>query len=272
MPRTTRSTTSIAIVDVNRLGQRGETMVGWDTRRLRRARRARSAGTRSRSTATTSTRSTRRYARSRRADRQPTAILARTLKGKGVAAVEDTEGWHGKPLDDPEARDRGARRRAATSGSRSRSPSAGAPHVFETGPLELPRYELGEEVATRKAYGEALAALGAARGDVVALDGEVSNSTFAEIFSEGAPGAVLRDVHRRAADGRRRRRPPGARLAAVRVELRGVPLARLRLRPHGRDQPGDVRLSGSHAGVSIGEDGPSQMALEDIAMFRAVHG
>ena len=90
---------------------------------------------------------------------------------------------------------------------------------------------------------------------------------------EGAPRALLRDVHRRAADGRRGGRPAGRRLEAVRLDVRGVLHARLRLRPHGGGQPRDAsRSAGSHAGVSIGEDGPSQMGLEDIAAFRAVHG
>ena len=145
--------------------------------------------------------------------------------------------------------------------------------MFETGALALPTYELGKEVATRKAYGDALLAVGRARGDVVALDGEVSNSTYAEEFAKALPGAVLRDVHRRAAAGRGRGRAAGARVEALRVDLRRVLHARVRLRPHGGDLAGaDIRLCGSHAGVSIGEDGPSQMALEDLAAFRAVHG
>src|SRR5436309_12211578 len=118
---------------------------------------------------------------------RPTVIVARTIKGKGVKAVEDKDGWHGKALDDPDAAI------AELGGVRNihvdvAKPEPGEPHRFSSdGPLELPRYELGDEVATRKAYGEALAALGSARGDVVAMDGEVSNSTFAEIFRDAVP-------------------------------------------------------------------------------------
>ena len=114
-------------------------------------------------------------------------IVAKTIKGKGVAAVENKEGWHGKALDDPEAaiEELGGIRNiivdVAEAGIRGR-----AARVRDR-PLELPTYELGEEVATRKAYGDALKALGDGRGDVVALDGEVSNSTFAEIFAKAHP-------------------------------------------------------------------------------------
>ena len=112
-------------------------------------------------------------------------IVARTIKGKGVKAVEDKEGWHGKPLDDPDAaiEELGGIRNIHVDVAKPEPASRTA----SDGPLELPRYELGDEVATRKAYGEALAALGSARGDVVALDGEVSNSTFAEIFKQAHP-------------------------------------------------------------------------------------
>src|SRR3954453_4216111 len=117
---------------------------------------------------------------------RPTVIVARTIKGKGVKAVEDKDGWHGKPLDDPDGaiEELGGIRNIHVDGTK-RDP--GEPHTFRNTPLDLPRYELGQEVATRKAYGEALAALGTARGDVVALDGEVSNSTFAELFKEAHP-------------------------------------------------------------------------------------
>ena len=226
---------------------------------------------RSRSTATTSRRSTTPTRRPRRRADRPTAILARTLKGKGVAAVEDAEGWHGKPLDDPDAAI------AELGGVRNlhlepRLPEPGEPHRFETGPLELPRYEVGDEVATRKAYGDALAAVGAARGDVVAVDGEVSNSTFAEIFAKAHPERyfemyIAEQQMLAAAVGLQARgwRPFASSFAAF--LSRAYDFVRM-----AAISRATICLSGSHAGVSIGEDGPSQMALEDIASFRAVHG
>ena len=260
----------VAIVDVNRLGQRGETMVGRRTAIL--AERARAFGWHAIEIDGHDVEEIdSAYAEAEAQTGQPTAILARTLKGKGVAAVEDAEGWHGKPLDDPE----GAI--AELGGIRNlrlevRVPEPGEPHVFETGPLELPRYELGEEVATRKAYGEALAALGSARGDVVAVDGEVSNSTFAEIFKKAHPERyfemyIAEQQMLAAAVGLQARgwRPFASSFAAFLSRaydfVRMAAISRATL-----------SMSGSHAGVSIGEDGPSQMALEDIAAFRAVHG
>jgi transketolase len=152
------------------------------------------------------------------------------------------------------------------------TPEASLPERPEAGGLELPRYELGDEVATRKAYGDALAALGAARPDVVALDGEVSNSTFAETFAKAHPDRYFEMYISE------------QQLIAAAVGLQAVgwtPFAStfaafvsraydfVRMAAISR---ASFALSGSHAGVSIGEDGPSQMALEDIAALRAVHG
>ena len=259
-----------AIVDVNRLGQRGETMVGRDTGVL--AERARAFGWHAIEIDGHDVEAIdKAYSDAAALTGRPTAIFAATLKGKGVAAVEDENGWHGKPLDDPEAAI------AELGGVRDlrlepRLPEAGEPHRFETGPLELPRYELGEEVATRKAYGDALAAVGAARGDVVALDGEVSNSTFAEVFAKAHPERyfemyIAEQQMVAAAVGLQARgwRPFASTFAAFLTRaydfVRMAAISRA-----------TMCLSGSHAGVSIGEDGPSQMALEDIAMMRAVHG
>ena len=227
-----------AIIDVNRLGQRGETMVGWDLDTY--VARAEAFGWNAialdghdleaidaalgRAVATTG---------------KPTVLVARTMKGKGVAAVENENGYHGKPFDDPDAA-------IAELGGLSdvrieiAKPEATAPERPAAGTLELPRYELGTEVATRKAYGDALAALGAARPDVVVARRRGLELDVRRDLREGAPRALLRDVHRRAAAGRRRRRPSGRGLATVRVDVRGFPLACVRLRAHGGDQPRDV--------------------------------
>jgi transketolase len=259
-----------ALIDVNRLGQRGETMVGWDLDVY--AARAEAFGWNaievdghdvdaideafSQAVATAG---------------KPTVVVARTLKGKGVAAVENQNGWHGKPLDDPE----GAI--AELGGLRNMRVEIAKPDVVPVprpapSELELPRYALGTEVATRKAYGDALAALGTARPDVVALDGEVSNSTFTEIFAKAHPERYFEMYIAE------------QQLAAAAVGLQAVgwrPFAStfaaflsraydfVRMAAISR---ATLSLSGSHAGVSIGEDGPSQMALEDIAALRAVHG
>jgi transketolase len=258
-----------AILDVNRLGQRGETMVGWNVEV--HAERVRAFGWHAIVVDGHDADAVdRAYAEALATTGRPTAVVARTEKGHGVAGVANKNGFHGKPLDDPEAAI------AELGGRRSiridvRKPEPQEARRFPDGSLELPRYEVGSEVATRKAYGEALAALGSARGDVVALDGEVSNSTFAEIFRDEHPDRffemyIAEQQLVAAAVGLQAVgwRPFGSTFAAFLsraydfVRMAAVSRARL-------------ALSGSHAGVSIGEDGPSQMGLEDIAAFRAVH-
>jgi transketolase len=258
-----------AILDVNRLGQRGETMWGWELDKY--AKRAQAFGWHTIEIDGHDVNAIdAAYREAAETTGRPTAIIAKTIKGKGVKAVEDKNGWHGKALDNPgEAiEELGGVRNISVEVAK---PEPGESHVFETGKLELPRYELGDEVATRKAYGEALAAVGAADGRVVALDGEVSNSTFAEIFAKAHPERFFEMY-----------------IAEQQLVAAAVGLQVLDWKPFASTfaaffsraydfirmaaiSQANIRLSGSHAGVSIGEDGPSQMALEDIAALRAVH-
>jgi transketolase len=260
-----------AIIDVNRLGQRGETMHGWDLDSY--ADRARAFGWNAIEIDGHDVEAIdRAYAEANETKDAPTVIVAKTLKGKGVKEVENKPGWHGKALDNPEQaiEELGGERNIVV--DVPKPDFEGAPHEFETGPLELPTWELGEEVATRRAYGEALVAIGKANGKVVALDGEVSNSTYAELFAEAFPERYFEMFIAE----------QQLVAAAVGLQVREwVPFAStfaaffsraydfIRMAAISR---ANVRLSGSHAGVSIGEDGPSQMALEDLAMMRAVHG
>jgi transketolase len=259
-----------AIIDVNRLGQRGETMVGWDLDVYRD--RAHAFGWETIEIDGHDVEAIdRAYTEAASTTAKPTVVIARTIKGKGVKAVENQGGWHGKALDDPDAaiEELGGRRNIHVDVAK---PDRAEAHTFPSGDLELPRYELGDEVATRKAYGEALAALGSARGDVVALDGEVSNSTFAEIFAKAHPDRyfemyIAEQQMLAAAVGLQARgwnafaSTFAAFLSRAYDFIRMAAISRVNL-----------RLAGSHAGVSIGEDGPSQMGLEDIAALRAVHG
>jgi transketolase len=259
-----------AILDVNRLGQRGETMQGWNTAAY--VERARAFGWNALEIDGHDVEEIdRAYTEAAETQGRPTLIVARTLKGKGVKAVEDKPGWHGKAIDDPEPaiEELGGIRNITIQVAK---PPDGEPHRFEVGELELPRYDLGDEVATRKAYGEALAALGAARGDVVALDGEVSNSTFAEIFAKAHPDRyfemyIAEQQMVAAAVGLQTRGWNAFASTFAAFLSRAYDFIRM-----AAISGVNLRLSGSHAGVSIGEDGPSQMALEDIAAFRAVHG
>jgi transketolase len=260
------------ILDVNRLGQRGETMHGWDLDSY--AERARAFGWHAIEIDGHDVEAIdRAYAEAVSTEGLPTVVVARTLKGKGVKEVEDKGGWHGKALDHPEEAiaELGGERHLVVEVAKPEI--EGEPHRFEaSGQLELPAWELGEEVATRRAYGDALAALGSARGDVVALDGEVSNSTYAEIFQEAHPERyfemyIAEQQMIAAAVGLQVRNwvPFASTFAAF--LSRAYDFIRM-----AAISQANIRLCGSHAGVSIGEDGPSQMALEDLAMMRAVHG
>src|SRR6188472_4330452 len=261
----------IAIVDVNRLGQSGETMLGWDTTAY--AARARAFGWRPivvdghDAEAIDAA-----YAQALEYDGRPVAIFARTVKGKGVAAIENRNGFHGKPLADPDAAI------AELGGARDlvvapRLPSATGTRgpLQRRAPVRLPSWPLGEQLATRRAYGEALRAIGAAEPRVVAMDGEVGNSTYSEVFRDAFPERyfemfVAEQQMVAAAIGlqARGRIPFASTFAAFWTRAHDF----IRMAAVSR---ADFRLVGSHTGVTVGEDGPSQMALEDIAMFRAIH-
>jgi transketolase len=257
-----------AIIDVNRLGQRGQTMLGWDTGRY--ADRLRAFGWNAIEIDGHDIEAIdHAYQNAKETRVQPTAIVARTIKGKGVRAVENLNGWHGKPLDDPEAaiQELGGIRDVHIE---VRKPPPAERHNYPTRRLELPRYTVGEDVATRRAYGEALAAVMDSRRDVVALDGEVSNSTFAVVAAGAHPDRyfemyIAEQQMIAAAVGLQARgwnafaSTFAAFLSRAYDFIRMAAISRV-----------DLRLVGSHAGVSIGEDGPSQMALEDIASMRAI--
>jgi len=257
-----------AIIDVNRLGQRGETMHGWDlssyTDRLR------AFGWHAIETDGHDVELIDAAYREAESAGKPTAVVAKTIKGKGYSKVEDQAGWHGKAVAEEAIEELGGIRNISVNVPR---PAPAQRHRFDApGTPEWPRYELGDKVATRKAYGEALAALGGDDPEVVALDGEVSNSTYAEIFRDAHPERYFEmyiSEQQMAA-------------AAVGIQVLGwKPFAStfaafwsraydfVRMAAISR---ATLKLCGSHAGVSIGEDGPSQMALEDLAAFRAVNG
>ena len=260
-----------AIIDVNRLGQTGETMHGWDLDSY--ANRARAFGWHAieingHDVAEVDA----AYAEAKATSDRPTVIVARTEKGRGVSAVANKNGFHGKPLADPDAaiKELGGLRNIHV--DVHVPPADARAHTFPaTGPLELPRYEVGTKEATRKAFADALVALGTARGDVVALDGEVGNSTYTEEFAAKHPDRFIQSyiaeqqmVSTAIALSVRGWRPFAATFAAF--LSRAYDFVRM-----GAISRANIVLGGSHAGVSIGEDGPSQMALEDIASMRAVH-
>lgn len=264
----------IAIIDVNRLGQRGPTRHEWDTAAYAQriaAFRWHTIEIDGHDIAAIDD----AYAQALATSGRPTAIIARTLKGKGVASIENVEGLHGKPLPDPQeavAELGGERAIQVEVPHPVAEPAAGPVSRGGAGPLVLPRYEVGGSVATRTAYGEALTALGEARGDIVALDGEVSDSTRAEYFARAHPERffecyIAEQQMVAIAIGMQARgwTPFAATFAAFFTRAHDF----IRMAAVSR---ADLRLVGSHAGVEIGPDGPSQMGLEDLAMFRALHG
>ena len=260
-----------AIIDVNRLGQTGPTMHEWDTAAYRR--RAEAFGWKAieidgHDIAAID----RAFARAVETTGQPTVVIARTEKGHGVKAVANQPGKHGKPLDDPDMaiEELGGMRTIHVDVAKPEI--TGDPHRFPTTPLTLPSYEPGTKEATRKAFGDALVALGRARGDVVAIDGEVGNSTYVEEFAKELPERFFQSYIAEqqmvaSAVGFQVRgwKPFAATFAAF--LSRAYDFVRM-----AAVSRANIALAGSHAGVSIGEDGPSQMALEDLASLRAVHG
>ncbi len=264
-----------AILDMNRLGQTRETMDGWHGDHY--AARAEAFGWHAiQIDGHNPEEIDQAYSEALDQTDKPTLIIARTKKGRGVSFLEDVEGMHGKPV--PEDEVQAALEELGSSDDllvEVRKPDPGHGENFTaglTGELNLPTWEVGDEEATRGAYGAALKALGGAREDVVALDGEVSNSTKSEEFAKEYPDryfemfiAEQQLVSAAVGMSVRHRVPFASSFAAFFSRaydfIRMAAISRA-----------NIRLSGSHAGVSIGEDGPSQMALEDLAMMRAVHG
>ncbi|HKF77309.1 MAG TPA: transketolase, partial [Candidatus Dormibacteraeota bacterium] len=268
-----------AIFDVNRLGQRGVTELGWDLEAYRR--RAEAFGGRA---VVIDGHDVEQIdaalAEARRGGDRPTVVIARTVKGKGFSEIEDREGWHGRALP----ADMAERAIAELGGVRHITVPTGRPEpadptppgppartATEAPPVALPTYRLGEKVPTRKAFGDALKALGALP-DVVALDGEVGNSTHVDEFAEAYPDRffemfIAEQMLVAAAVGMSVRgyRPFAATFAAF--FTRAYDFIRM-----AAISQASIRLVGSHAGVEIGQDGPSQMGLEDLAAMRAVQG
>ena len=265
----------IAILDMNRLGQTRETMDGWHGDHY--AARAQAFGWHTiQIDGHNPEEIDRAYAEALEGEGVPTLVIAKTVKGRGVSFLEDKEGLHGKPVKpDQEAEALKELNSDNNLVVEVQKPDSNPGETFTaglTGELELPTWEVGDSEATRNAYGKALKALGGAREDVVAMDGEVSNSTKSEEFAEAYPERyfemfIAEQQMLAAAVGMsvRKRVPFASSFAAFLSRaydfIRMASISRANL-----------RLCGSHAGVSIGEDGPSQMALEDLAMMRAVHG
>ncbi len=216
------------------------------------------------------------YAEARATKGRPTMIVARTIKGKGISIAEGKDNWHGKALK------KGDEMNAAIAElERAIDPAAdidlagqikqptSRPADPPPKPLAAPAYKLGDHVATREAYGSALAKLGQADGRVVALDADVKNSTFSDKFEKVLPerfyqNFIAEQVMVGSAMGLAARGAIPFPSTFACFLTRAADFIRMAAISNV-----NIKLAGSHAGVSIGEDGPSQMALEDLAMCRA---
>ncbi len=269
----------IGIVDCNRLGQSTATMDDWHTERI--AQKWHAFGWKTfvidghdmQQIVHT-------FEKVHAVTDQPCMIIAKTVKGYGVAEAENKEGYHGKAFSKkeleqilPQLKERFAQAASYSDAQFSWKPQlpvAEQQPQQQTVELKSSTYKLGEEIATRKAYGQALTALGRIQEQVVCLDAEVKNSTFAELFQERFPERFVQcfiaeqNMIGMATGMNRRNKVPfastfGSFFSRAYDQIRMAAIGTAAL-----------RLVGSHAGVSIGQDGPSQMALEDIALMCAL--
>lgn len=263
----------IAILDMNRLGQRGETELGWNGAAY--AARARAFGWKAIEIDGHDLDAIdRAYAEALETRDQPTLLVARTMKGRGVSLVENKEHWHGKALNDEQAKEAiaelGGERSITIETAKPDDQSPARPDAPK--PVETPRYEVGGKQSTRQAYGDALAALGSGLPDLVALDGEVSNSTMTEEFKNAHP-----DRYFEMFIAEQQLVASAVGLAVLGKRVVASTFAAFFTRAFDQIRMASVsnanlHLVGSHAGASIGQDGPSQMGLEDIAMMRSIFG
>jgi len=261
-----------AIWDINRLGQRGETEFGWNLDAYRRRVEAfgcqpividgHDVGAIDRA-----------YGEALSNTGKPTVIIAKTIKGKGFSEIENKDGWHGRALP-PDMAERAIKELGGIRNLRVKTQkperSAAPKRPAAVSEPVLPTYKKEDKVATRKAYGDTLLAL-AAITEVVATDGEVSNSTHADEFAKAYPDRYFemwiseqQMVATAVGLSVRGYKPFASTFAAFFSRAYDF------IRMAGISQA-NIRLVGSHAGVEIGQDGPSQMALEDLASMRAIH-
>jgi transketolase len=205
---------------------------------------------------------------------KPTVILARTLKGKGVSFIENKTGWHGRPLKADELARALEEIGCLPDVDSRRFVHKPKPFHKKNVPaaLDFPRTVYGEKTATRMAYGNALLSLGKVNPRVVAIDGDVKNSTYADKFFEAFPGRSFQSFI-----AEQNMAGVGMGLAAKGFIPFMATFAAFLTRAHDQIRMAaysfsNLKVCGSHVGVSIGEDGPSQMGLEDLAMFRPIPG
>lgn len=261
-----------AIIDVNRLGQSGETMLGHNISKYKK--RFYGFGCNVISVDGYNVNQIlNAFEKARKETKKPTVILAKTFKGKGVSFLEDKEGWHGKALNEEQLKQ-----------ALAELPNPKNPKIKISNPEKVkinfrkPRnvietnYKSKEMIATREAYGKALVKLAKENDWIVATDGEVKNSTHAEEMLKVRP-----DRYIEAYIAEQNMVGMALGLSVKGFTVFASSFACFLSRAHDQIRMAalsnaSITLVGSHAGISIGEDGPSQMGLEDLAMFRALPG
>ena len=261
-----------AVVDINRLSQSGETMHGHDIKAYERKFKA--FGWDAVSIDGHRIRDILEAFQKARENRNPTVILARTIKGKGVSFVEDKNGWHGKPLkpdDMQRALEELGPMPSVNAKNYLKKPRKNAALQLKK-EFNFKRTSYRDKVATRRAYGNALEQLGQVNEAVVALDGDVKNSTYAEDFFEAFPKRSFQSYI-----AEQNMVGMGLGMSAKGYIPFIATFAAFLTRAHDQIRMAaysfsNMKFVGSHVGVSIGADGPSQMGLEDMAMFRPIPG
>ena len=259
------------IIDVNRLGQSSQTMLGHDIKTY--ARRVESFGWRVAvvENGHDLNEVAEAYSDTAGSDR-PVMIVARTIKGKGVSFLEDKEGWHGKPLKQEQLEPALAELGRVNMSIRGEidKPEDMKPGRVAPQAAEPVRYELGQKIATREAYGRALARLAPKYPELVVLDAEVNNSTHTDYFKKAYGDRFFQmfiaeqNMVGMAAGLSRRNKVPFVSTFATFLSRA---YDQIRMSPY---SSANIKFAGSHVGVSIGEDGTSQMGLADIALFRTI--
>ena len=261
----------VGVLDVNRLGQRGETMYGYDLAAYEKRISAFGWATfvidgHSFSEVLEA------YRKALNVSNKPSMIIAKTIKGKGVSEVENKNGWHGKALDKEDFE-----RALKELGNIDKSvrgeivkPEDLKPARPSSGKAGEMQYKMGESIPTRNAYGNALKRIYPEFPEIVSVDGEVSNSTRAQRFKEEFPErffemyiAEQNMVGAALGLACRKKIPFVSTFSAFMSRA----YDQIRMSQYSDT---NIKFVGSHAGVSIGEDGPSQMGLEDLAFFRTI--
>ncbi len=262
----------VGILDLNRLGQRGETLYGHHTEQFKKKAEAFGWEAIVVKDGNSLEQCADAFAKASKVKEKPVMIIGKTLKGKGVSFIENKDGWHGKPLSKEECEkallEFGAVNKKLV--GKVKAPKSGKKINVKLGEVALTDYPKDKNVSTRKAYGNALVNSYIKHSNMVVLDAETSNSTFAETFKKVHPEKFFemfiaeQNMASVALGLSRRGKIPFVSTFAA-FFTRACDQIRM-----GQYSNSNVKFVGSHAGVSIGEDGASQMALEDISMFRAV--